>query len=130
MPDPIRIGTGLAPTPPACHRAHGPQGQALRVAAKRAAILDRRSTRRRMQTVVEAEEWLRRGQTKECPRKQVSCQDLVITIREGRHHFSSSRKREQREITPSDTEAVLTRKRSDRPTHGGPPRRASGVRPL
>src|SRR6516162_3795023 len=46
------------------------QGQALRVAAKSAAILDRHSTRWRSRTAVGAEEWLRRGQTKEWVRKQ------------------------------------------------------------
>ena len=61
-----------APIPPACHRARGRQGQALRVAAKSAAILDRHSTRWRSQTAVGAEECLRRGQTKEWARRQVS----------------------------------------------------------
>jgi hypothetical protein len=85
------------------------QGQALRVAAKGAAILDRRSTRWRSRTAVGAEEWLRRGRTKESARKQVSCQDFVITIREGRHQFSRHKKQEQSRIFPSDTVAVLTR---------------------
>src|SRR4249920_3765627 len=87
----------------ACHRARGRQGLALRVAAKSAAILDRHSTRWRSRTAVGAEEWLRRGQTKEWARKQVSCQDFVITIREGRHQFSWYKKQEQSRISPSDT---------------------------
>jgi hypothetical protein len=96
-----------APIPPACHRARGPQGQALRVAAKSAAIHDRHSTRWRSQTAVGAEEWLRRGQTKEWARRQVSCQDFVITIREGHHQFSWHKKQEQSRISPSDTVVVL-----------------------
>ena len=96
-----------APIPPACHRARGRQGQALRVAAKSAAILDRHSTRWRSRTAVGTEEWLRRGQTKEWVRKQVSCQDFVITIRDGRHQFSWQKKQEQSRISPSDTVAVL-----------------------
>jgi hypothetical protein len=78
------------------------------VAAKSAAILDRHSTRWRSRTAVGAEEWLRRGQTKEWARKQVSCQDFVITIREGRHQFSRHKKQEQSRISPSDTVVVLT----------------------
>ena len=97
-----------APIPPACHRARGRQGQALRVAAKSAAILDRHSTRWRSRTAVGAEEWLRRGQTKEWVRKQVSCQDFVITIREGRHQFPWHKKQEQSRISPSDTVVVLS----------------------
>jgi hypothetical protein len=77
------------------------------VAAKSAAILDRHSTRWRSRTAVGAEEWLRRGQTKEWARKQVSCQDFVITIREGRHQFSWHKKQEQSRISPSDTVVVL-----------------------
>ena len=96
-----------APRPPACHRSRGRQGQALRVAAKSAAILDRHSTRWRSQTAVGAEEWLRRGQTKEWARRQVSCQDFVITIREGHHQFSWHKKQEQSRISPSDTVVVL-----------------------
>jgi transposase len=76
-------------------------GQALRVAAKSAAILDCHSTRWRSRTAVGAEEWLRRGQTKEWARTQVSCQDFVITIREGRHQFSWHKKQEQSRISPS-----------------------------
>src|SRR6516164_4343792 len=97
-----------APRPPACHRSRGRQGQALRVAAKSAAILDRHSTRWRSRTAVGAEEWLRWGQTKEWVRKQVSCQDFVITIREGRHQFSWHKKQEHSRIFPSDTVVVLT----------------------
>ena len=78
------------------------------MAAKSAAILDRHSTRWRSRTAVGAEEWLRRGQTKEWARKQVSCQDFVITIREGRHQFSWHKKQEQSRISPSDTVVVLT----------------------
>ena len=96
------------PRPPACHRSRGRQGQALRVAAKSAAILDRHSTRWRSRTAVGAEEWLRWGQTKEWVRKQVSCQDFVITIREGRHQFSWHKKQEHSRIFPSDTVVVLT----------------------
>src|SRR6516164_2647316 len=96
-----------APRPPACHRSRGRQGQALRAAAKSAAILDRHSTRWRSRTAVGAEEWLRRGQTKEWVRKQVSCQDFVITIREGRHQFSWHKKQEHSRIFPSDTVVVL-----------------------
>jgi hypothetical protein len=77
------------------------------VAAKSAAILDRHSTRWRSRTAVGAEEWLRRGQTKEWAREQVSCQDFVITIREGRHQFSWHKKQEQSRISPSDTVVVL-----------------------
>ena len=77
------------------------------MAAKSAAILDRHSTRWRSRTAVGAEEWLRRGQTKEWARKQVSCQDFVITIREGRHQFSWHKKQEQSRISPSDTVVVL-----------------------
>src|SRR6516225_6751919 len=95
------------PRPPACHRSRGRQGQALRVAAKSAAILDRHSTRWRSRTAVGAEEWLRWGQTKEWVRKQVSCQDFVITIREGRHQFSWHKKQEHSRIFPSDTVVVL-----------------------
>ena len=84
------------------------QGQALRVAAKSAAILDRHSTRWRSRTAVGAEEWLRRGQTKEWAQKQVSCQDFVITIREGRHQFYWHKKQEQSRISPSDTVVMLT----------------------
>src|SRR6516162_6782677 len=97
-----------APRPPACHRSRGRQGQALRVAAKSAAILDRHSTRWRSRTAVGAEEWLRRGQTKEWVRKQFSCQDFVITIRKGRHQFSWHKKQEHSRIFPSDTVVVLT----------------------
>ena len=79
------------------------------MAAKSAAILDRHSTRWRNRTAVGAEEWLRRGQTKEWVRKQVSCQDFVITIREGRHQFSWHKKQEQSRISPSDTVVVLSR---------------------
>src|SRR6516162_9265581 len=100
------------PRPPACHRSRGRQGQALRVAAKSAAILDRHSTRWRSRTAVGAEEWLRWGQTKEWVRKQVSCQDFVITIREGRHQFSWHKKQEHSRIFPSDTVVVLKRTRS------------------
>src|SRR6516165_9787691 len=96
-----------APRPPACHRSRGRQGQALRVAAKSAAILDRHSIRWRSRTAVGAEEWLRRGQTKEWVRKQFSCQDFVITIREGRHQFSWHKKQEHSRIFPSDTVVVL-----------------------
>jgi hypothetical protein len=49
----------------------------------------------------------RRTQTKEWARKQVSCQDFVITIREGRHQFSWHKKQEQSRISPSDTVVVL-----------------------
>jgi hypothetical protein len=98
---------GLAPTPRGCHRARGRQGQALRVAAKSAAILDRHSTRWRSRTAVGAEEWLRRGQTKEWLRKQVLCQDFVITIREGRHQFPWHKKQERSRIPPLDTVVVL-----------------------
>ena len=77
------------------------------MAAKSAAILDRHSTRWRSQTAVGAEEWLRRGQTKEWARRQVSCQDFVITIREGHHQFSWHKKQEQSRISPSDTVVVL-----------------------
>src|SRR6516225_4830593 len=49
----------------------------------------------------------RRTQTKEWVRKQVSCQDFVITIREGRHQFSWHKKQEQSRISPSDTVVVL-----------------------
>jgi hypothetical protein len=77
------------------------------VAAKSAAILDRHSTRWRSRTAVGAEEWLRRGQTKEWVRKQFSCQDFVITIREGRHQIPWYKKREQSRIFPSDTVVVL-----------------------
>src|SRR6516165_8461251 len=97
-----------APRPPACHRSRGRQGQALRVAAKSAAILDRHSTRWRSRTAVGAEEWLRRGQTKEWVRTQFSCQDFVITIRKGRHQFSWHKKQEHLRIFPSDTVVVLT----------------------
>jgi len=78
------------------------------VAAKSAAILDRHSTQWRSRTAVGAEEWLRRGQTKEWAQKQVSCQDFVITIREGRHQFSWHKKQEQSRISPSDTVVMLT----------------------
>src|SRR6202051_2899779 len=105
---PCHAWSSPAPIPPACRRARGRQGQALRVAAKSAAILDRHSTRWRSRTAVGAEEWLRRGQTKEWARKQVSCQDFVITIREGRHQFSWHEKQEQLRISPSDTVMVLT----------------------
>jgi hypothetical protein len=40
-------------------------------------------------------------------RKQVSCQDFVITIREGRHQFPWHKKQEQSRISPSDTVVVL-----------------------
>src|SRR6516164_10195070 len=96
-----------APRPPACHRSRGRQGQALRVAAKSAAILDRHSTRWRSRTAVGAEEWLRRGQTKEWVWKQVSCQEFVVTIRKGRHQFSWHKKQEHLRIFPSDTVVVL-----------------------
>ena len=96
------------PRPPACHRSRGRQGQALRVAAKSAAILDRHSTRWRSRTAVGAEEWLRRGQTKEWVRKQFPCQDFVITIRKGRHQFSWHKKQEHSRIFPSDTVVELT----------------------
>jgi hypothetical protein len=49
-----------------------------------------------VETAVGAEEWLRRGQTKEWVRKQVSCQDFVVTIREGRHQFSRHKNRNNR----------------------------------
>ena len=78
------------------------------MAAKSGAILDRHSTRWRSRTAVGAEEWLRRGQTKEWAQKQVSCQDFVITIREGRHQFSWHKKQEQSRISPSDTVVMLT----------------------
>jgi hypothetical protein len=110
-----------APSPPACHRSRGRQGQALRVAAKSAAILDRHSTRWRSRTAVGAEEWLRRGQTKEWARKQVSCQDFVITIREGRHQFSWHKKQEQSRISPSDTVMVLTTSMESSETPKTPP---------
>jgi len=77
------------------------------VAAKSAAILDRHSTQWRSRTAVGAEEWLRRGQTKEWAQKQVSCQDFGITIREGRHQFSWHKKQEQSRISPSDTVVML-----------------------
>ena len=77
------------------------------MAAKSAAILDCHSTRWRSRTAVGAEEWLRRGQTKEWAQKHVSCQDFVITIREGRHQFSWHKKQEQLRISPSDTVMVL-----------------------
>ena len=96
-----------APRPPACHRSRARQGQALRVAAKSAAILDRHSTRWRSRTAVGAEEWLRRGQTKEWVWKQVSCQEFVVTIRKGRHQFSWHKKQEHLRIFPSDTVVVL-----------------------
>src|SRR6202040_1681071 len=102
------VWSSSAPIPPVCHRARGRQGQALRVAAKSAAILDCHSTRWRSRTAVGAEEWLRRGQTKEWAQKHVSCQDFVITIREGRHQFSWHKKQEQSRISPSDTVVVLT----------------------
>src|SRR6516164_4809974 len=105
-----------APRPPACHRSRGRQGQALRVAAKSAAILDRHSTRWRSRTAVGAEEWLRRGQTKEWVRKQFSCQDFVITIRKGRHQFSWHKKQEQSRILPSDTVVVLISQKPARAT--------------
>jgi hypothetical protein len=73
-----------------------------------AAILDRHSTQWRSRNAVGAEEWLRRGQTKEWARQQVSCQDFVITIREGRHQFSWHKKQEQSRISPPDTVVVLT----------------------
>ncbi|MGZ8300170.1 MAG: hypothetical protein ACXWU5_07185, partial [Rhodoplanes sp.] len=38
---------------------------------------------------------------------QVSCQDIVITIREGRHQFSWHKKQEQSRISPSDTVVML-----------------------
>jgi len=52
----------------------------------------------------------RGGQPPRLPgvRQQVSCQDFVITIREGRHQFSWHKKQEQSRISPSDTVAVLT----------------------
>src|SRR6516165_7088120 len=107
-----------APRPPACHRYRGRQGQALRVAAKSAAILDRHSTRWRSRTVVGAEEWLRRGQTKEWVRKQFPCQDFVITIRKGRHQFSWHKKQEHSRSFPSDTVVMLTcSPSSHRPKH-------------
>src|SRR6516165_12063837 len=74
---------------------------------KSAAILDCHSTRWRSRTAVGAEEWLRRGQTKEWVRKQFSCQDFVITIRKGRHQFSWHKKQEHLRIFPSDTVVVL-----------------------
>ena len=77
------------------------------MAAKSGAILDRHSTRWRSRTAVGAEEWLRRGQTKEWAQKQVSCQDFVITIREGCHQFSWHKKQEQSRISPSDTVVML-----------------------
>ena len=40
---------------------------------KRAAILDRRSTRRRNRIAVGTEEWLRRGRTEQCVGQQASC---------------------------------------------------------
>ena len=100
------------------------QGQALRVAAKSAAILDRHSTRWRSRTAVGAEEWLRRGQTKECAQKQVSCQDFVITIREGRHQFYWHKKQEQSRISPSDTVVML---KTCRRTSMGRRRRTVGI---
>jgi hypothetical protein len=48
-------------------------------------------------------------------RKQVSCQDFVITIREGRHQFPWHKKQEQSRISPSDTVVVLTRALTDVP---------------
>src|SRR6516162_1413069 len=126
------------PRPPACHRSRGRQGQALRVAAKSAAILDRHSTRWRSRTAVGAEEWLRWGQTKKWFRKQVSCQNFVITIREGRHQFSWQKKKEHSRIFPSDTVVVLTKRlilrgghRDDRlrPSHRGH-RGATGASPM
>lgn len=55
-----------------------------------------------------AEEWLRRGQTKEWAHKQTSCQVFFcIKLREGRHRFPCRKKREQRQIRPSNSVAVL-----------------------
>jgi hypothetical protein len=97
------------------------------VAAKSAAILDRHSTQWRSRTAVGAEEWLRRGQTKEWAQKQVSCQDFVITIREGRHQFSWHKKQEQSRISPSDTVVMLTgRTRTSNQTVMSEPRRRCG----
>ena len=70
--------------------------------------LTHHSTHRRSRTAVGAEEWLRRGQTKEWAQKQVSCQDIVITIREDRHQFCWHKKQEQSRISPSDTVVMLT----------------------
>src|SRR5262249_12285519 len=78
------------------------------------------STRWRSRTAVGAEEWLRRGQTKEWVRKQVSCQDFVITIREGRHQFSWHKKQEHSRIFPSDTVVVLTYSVESGQGHWGP----------
>ena len=50
-------GRLLAPSRRACRRACSRQGQALRVAAKVAASLDRRSTRRRSAIAVGTEGW-------------------------------------------------------------------------
>jgi len=50
----------------------------------------------------------RRTQTKEWAQKQVSCQDIGITIREGRHQFSWHKKQEQSRISPSDTVVMLS----------------------
>ena len=62
------------------------------------------------------------GSTKEWVRKQVSCQDFVITIREGRHQFSWHKKQEQSRISPSDTVVVLTQPPRNRraPPFGDP----------
>src|SRR5580693_7671436 len=48
------------------------------------------------------------GSNKRMGAKQVSCQDFVITIREGRHQFSWHKKQERLRISPSDTVMVLT----------------------
>jgi hypothetical protein len=48
-------------------------------------------------------------------RKQVSCQDFVITIREGRHQFPWHKKQEHSRIFPSDTVVVLTFARPPQP---------------
>ena len=83
------------------------QGQALRVAAKSTAILDRPLDTMAQSVCGRGGEWLRRGQTKECARGPVQCQDFVITIREGRHQFYWHKKQEQSRISPSDTVVML-----------------------
>jgi hypothetical protein len=59
-------------------------------------------------------------------RKQVSCQDFVITIREGRHQFPWHKKQEQSRISPSDTVVVLSiRRATDRAGPAVLPRRGT-----
>src|SRR5271165_5942011 len=66
-----------------------------------AAILDRRSTRRRNRTAVGTEKWLRRGRTEKCAVRQVSCQLFVFKLNEGADGVSIAICAQKHRVQPS-----------------------------